>query len=230
MRKTLFVSLIIVALLAALPAMAAGDPAVTLDSPASAITGLEPAAAPEQQGGQEQPAHVKPEKEGGLPQLKIETYPSQIFWLLLAFAVMYIAFSRSILPAIGGVIETRDKQINTDLAQAQAFKDQAEKAIQAYEKNLEQARLDATKMIQDIDLAAKTRAAQQTEEFRKKSEHSITEAEHTLNAQVSKAMSEMTGIATEISTLAAQKITGVNADAQKARAIVESITEKAKAA
>src|SRR5688572_18942438 len=39
---------------------------------------------------------------GGLPQLRLDTYPSQIFWLLVTFAALYVAFSKMVLPNIGG--------------------------------------------------------------------------------------------------------------------------------
>jgi hypothetical protein len=43
-------------------------------------------------------------------------------------------------------------------------------------------------------------------------------------------MGEMTAVAAEVASLAAEKITGVSADVQKAKAIVDSIAGKAKAA
>ena len=46
------------------------------------------------------------EEHQGLPQLNVHTYPSQIFWLAMMFVVLYVSFSRAILPMIGGVVAT----------------------------------------------------------------------------------------------------------------------------
>ena len=41
----------------------------------------------------------------GLPQLKIETWPSQLFWLAVIFGLGYVFMSRVVTPRIGTVLE-----------------------------------------------------------------------------------------------------------------------------
>ena len=43
----------------------------------------------------------------GLPQFDFASFPSQIFWFLVAIVVLYLLFSKIVLPRIGGVIEER---------------------------------------------------------------------------------------------------------------------------
>lgn len=168
--------------------------------------------------------------EGGLPQLNVATYPSQIFWLLLSFAILYTAFSKKILPGIGAVVDSRDAMIKGNLGAAEALRAQAEDVRVSYEKNLESARANAIKAIQDVELAAKQKATDQAETFRKKTDESVKDAELRVGAQKDKALGDMKQVAAEVASIAAEKITGINTDVQKAKAIVDSIADKAKAA
>ncbi len=168
--------------------------------------------------------------EGGLPQLNIGTYPSQIFWLLVMFTVLYTAFSKSVLPAIGSVVHGRENLIKDNLDTAQNLRDQAQAIQAAYEKNLDAAKASAVQAVQDVENAAKKKANDQIDVFRKKSEGEIRSAEDRVLVVKDKAMGDMSHVAAEVASIAAEKITGINTDVQKARAIVDTIAGKAKAA
>ena len=83
---------------------------------------------------------------GGLPQLDIATFPSQIFWLLVTLVVLYLLFTRIALPRIGGVIEERHDAIEDDLDRAAEYKRRAEEAEKAYEQALADARAEAQRI------------------------------------------------------------------------------------
>lgn len=195
------------------------------------IETLEPAAGPvDAAASHDAAAAGHGEKSGGLPQLDFSTYASQAFWLLLMFTVLYITFSKSTLPAIGSVIEAREGKIKGDLDAAEAMRNQAEDIRAAYEKGIEQARVEATLAIQKVEAAAKQKAADKTDAFRKRSETEVSAAESRMDDARVQAMGDMTAVAAEVAGLAAEKITGISTDAQKAKAIVETIAGKAKAA
>ncbi len=79
----------------------------------------------------------------GMPQLDFSTFPSQIFWLLVALGVLYFILSRVALPRIAGVIEERHDAIEDDLDRAAEFKRRAGEAEKAYERALAEARANA---------------------------------------------------------------------------------------
>ncbi len=89
------------------------------------------------------------ESEGGLPQLNSETYASQIFWLLIAFLLLYLLMSRIFLPRLGGVIEERRQRIADDYDKAAEFKRQAEEAEASYKQALADARARASRIAQE---------------------------------------------------------------------------------
>jgi F-type H+-transporting ATPase subunit b len=168
--------------------------------------------------------------KGGLPQLDFSTYTPQLFWMAVIFLILFIVMSKKTLPEIGSIVETRRDLIDTNLKAAEASGAQAEGIRTSYEKNLEQARAAAVKAVQDVEAAAKKKAADQAEAFRKKADESIKSAEERVLAQKDKALGEMKNVAAEVASLAAEKITGVGTDMQKAKAIVDSIASKPKAA
>ncbi len=214
---------------------AAADSKAPVDAPVAAdvqtaidpVTGMPQESAPVD-GAVHEEDHGK--ESGGLPQLNIATYPSQVFWLLVMFSVLYLTFSKNILPTIGGVVQARDFHIKSNLDGAQAFKDKAESIQAAYEKNLELAKANASKVVMEVELAAKKKAAEQVEQFRKKAEGDVQAAESRVNAAKDKAMQDMTSVAADVASAAAEKITGVGTDRQKAQNIVQTIADKAKAA
>ena len=53
---------------------------------------------------------------GGLPQFDPTWWPSQLLWLALTFAVLYFVFSRSTLPRLGGILETRALRIESRMS------------------------------------------------------------------------------------------------------------------
>ena len=79
----------------------------------------------------------------GLPQLNFETWPSQVFWLIVALLVLYYLMSRIALPRIASVLEERADAIAGDLDRAEELKRKAEEAERAYKQALADARSNA---------------------------------------------------------------------------------------
>jgi F-type H+-transporting ATPase subunit b len=82
---------------------------------------------------------VRP-KGAGFPPFKTETFPSQIFWLVITFAFLFVVLWRIAGPRINGVLMTRRGQIDGDLATAQKHRADAESASAAYQTALASAR------------------------------------------------------------------------------------------
>lgn len=93
----------------------------------------------------------------GLPQLDFTTWPSQIFWLIVALVVLYLLMVRIALPRIGSVLEERADAIADDLDRAEEFRRKAQEAEATYERALAEARAKAQA------IAAETKAEIQKE-------------------------------------------------------------------
>ncbi len=88
-------------------------------------------------------------KAPGMPQLDFSTYPNQIFWLLVSFAVLYFIISRIVIPRIGSVIEDRHNAIANDIEQAAEFRRKADEAEAAYNTALVEARAEAMRIAEE---------------------------------------------------------------------------------
>src|SRR3712207_5473926 len=80
---------------------------------------------------------------GPFPPFQRETFASQLFWLALAFVVLYLLMSRVALPRVGGIIADRKARIAADLAEAERARAESEAAAAGYEKSLADARARA---------------------------------------------------------------------------------------
>ena len=78
-----------------------------------------------------------------LPQLDIETYASQIFWLIVTFLVLYFLVAKIAMPRIAEVLEGRQERIEDDLDKAETLKKEAYLVRIEYEKALSSAREEA---------------------------------------------------------------------------------------
>ena len=85
-------------------------------------------------------------KAAGFPPFKTETFPSQLFWLVLTFAFLFVVLWRLAGPRIAGTIGARRGRINDDLAEAQKHRGDAEAASAAYQTALAGARARASSL------------------------------------------------------------------------------------
>lgn len=86
--------------------------------------------------------------ESGMPQLNVDSYASQIFWLIVALGVLFFALKNVALPRIAGGLEERSDAIEDDLDRAAEFRKKAEQAEKTYEKALSDARSKAQEIAQ----------------------------------------------------------------------------------
>lgn len=121
-------------------------------------------------------------QSAGMPQLDFATFGNQIFWLLVALALIYLILSRVALPRIARVLGDRQGLMTADLAAAEDFKRKARDAEAAYDKALADARAEANKIVAankaeiDAELkAAITRADAEISARTQESERRIAE-------------------------------------------------------
>lgn len=166
------------------------------------------------------------EAEGGhhaFPPMDTHLFPSQIFWLVIFFALLYLLMSRVALPKMGAVLEKRAATIEGDLARAQALKDETEAAVQAYEKALADARAKAQ------GIAAETRAKMTAEmdaeraSLDKSLNAKVAEAEARINAAKTTAMADVSAVAAETAAEIVAQLTGTGVSAEAAKAAVAGI-------
>lgn len=164
---------------------------------------------------------------GGLPQFDPSSFPGQVFWLAIAFTVMYVVFSKKTLPAISSVIENRREQVKGDRDTAERLKNEAEAVLEAYEKGLESARSEAARLNASAIEDAKKATEQAMSDLQQKAEDQMAALEKRLADGKHQAMDEMNTIAAEIASAAAEKIVGISTSISDVKTVVQSLSKKA---
>lgn len=179
--------------------------------------------------------HAEHASKGGLPQFDPTWFASQVFWLAISFALLYIIFAKKTLPDISSVIENRKNHIQSDLETAEQLTAEADSVHDAYQENLNKAQNDATESIKAVEDNTKKNAEKAMDDFKHKSDVALKETEKRIEESKLMAMDDMNKIAIETATLAVEKIIGIKADKTKVETAVKNISgkiqsDKAKAA
>jgi F-type H+-transporting ATPase subunit b len=90
-----------------------------------------------------------PPGHGGFPPFDTTTYPSQIFWLAITFAILLAFLWRFVVPRIGGTLFERKQRIARELAQAEEDRREADQAWTTYQNTLIEARQRARTLIEE---------------------------------------------------------------------------------
>ncbi len=164
----------------------------------------------------EQPAgHKEP-----FPPFNSQTFASQLFWLVITFVFLYVMMSKVALPRIGAIIDSRQKRIDDDLAEAQKLKTESDAALASYEKAL----ADARNRGQAIATEMRDKQAAASEATRKALETQLNaklaDAEKTIAATKSAAMANVSAIAQDAASTIVERLTGATPQDQAVAAAV----------
>jgi F-type H+-transporting ATPase subunit b len=155
-----------------------------------------------------------------MPQLDFATFPSQLFWLAVTFAALYVVVVRLVIPRTGGVIARRKATVEGDLAQAQTLKLETDQAIAAYEAALAEARARAH------GIAAENRGRLEAEIDGERGRLEaalaarIAEAERRIAAAKNKALADVKDVAADLAASIVGELVGVRIGKEAAAAAV----------
>ena len=146
--------------------------------------------------------------KGAFPPFDSTTFASQLVWLAITFAVLYVLMAKVALPRVGGIIESRQKRIDDDIAEAGKLKAQSDAALTAYEHALADARARA----QAIANETREQQAAQAQATNKKLEAQLHDklaaAEQSIAATRSAAMGNVSSIAADTAAAIVERLIG----------------------
>lgn len=163
-------------------------------------------------------------EEGGLPQLRqVDTFVSQVFWLVITFGILYFMMSRVVLPRIGNVMEERQQKVDDDLSRAERLKAEAEQVMAEYETALSEARNKASELIREADDAMSALATERQDAFTRVLSEKTKAAEARIGEAKQAALGELAGVAGETATAVAEKLISVKPDGKAVKAAVAEV-------
>jgi F-type H+-transporting ATPase subunit b len=171
-------------------------------------------------------AHTEaPGGHGSFPPFQSQNFPSQIFWLVLTFVLLYLLMSRIALPRIASIFAERNKRIGDDLAAAQRFKEQSEAANAAYQQSLADARAHAQAIANETRDKHAAEAAATNKKLEAQLHEKLAAAEQSIASTRSAAMANVSGIAAETAAAIVQRLIGTTPSAQDVAAAVNEASK-----
>lgn len=149
------------------------------------------------------------EGEGAnFPPFDVNTFGSQLLWLAITFAVLYLLMSRVIVPRLSGILEDRRERIAGDLRIAAESKARAEEAGEAYEKALAEARGRAHALAQETRDRLAAEVAEKRAALEAELARNLADAEARITASKEKAMGNVEAIASDAAAAIVERLTG----------------------
>ena len=113
-----------------------------------------------------------------MPQLDVSAYPSQLFWLIIFFGILYACMHWFIVPRIGRIFQKRRVLLDEKLEEIDLFRQEIERleakveslieTSQKYSRELlSNAQRDCHKLFETEELELQKKAAQSLEVFEK---------------------------------------------------------------
>lgn len=154
------------------------------------------------------------------------TFPSQILWLVITFAVFYMLMQKVIVPRVGGILENRHDRIAQDLDEAARLKAEADAAIETYERELTAAKAKGGQIAAAARDAAKAKADAERAAIETELSAKIAAAETRIADIKAKAFAEVDTIAIDTVGSIVEQLIGTKATAADIKAAVSGVAKQ----
>jgi F-type H+-transporting ATPase subunit b len=162
-----------------------------------------------------------------MPQLDASTFASQIFWLVVAFAVLFYLLRTKALPRVAEILEARQDRIANDLDRAAALRAEAEQALASYEQLVagaqERARAEMKALTERIAAEAAEREAAVGRDVQAR----LDEAAERIAGAKRTALAELEQVAVEASQAAVLRLIGVEVTRKAAESALRATAQEA---
>lgn len=143
-----------------------------------------------------------------MPQFDTSTFASQIFWLVVCFAIVFLFAWRVVLPRITATLEDRQRKISDDLARAGELADQADEVMAAYEARLAEARANAHEELNAAAARAAAEAEKQNAALAERLAADAAAARERIAGETAAAADNVAEIAEDIASQAVARLIG----------------------
>ena len=146
----------------------------------------------------------------GMPQLAFDNplTISQVLWLVVIFAGLYLLLSRWGLPQVADVLQARASAIAADLEAAQQAKAESDTAVATMTEATRRAHAEAQAEIAAAVGRSKDSAAAQAAALNARLEAQLAEAEQRIGAARTAAMGALRQVAADTATVVVTRLTG----------------------
>ena len=147
---------------------------------------------------------------------------AELVWGVICFAVVAFVLMRYALPRIREAVEARENKIRADLEGAESTKAEAEKQLDAYKKQLAEARAEANRIIEEARSSAEEVRRDIIAKSEKEAESIVARASEQIQAERQRTMQELQGQLAALSIELAEKVVGRSLDGESQREMVDA--------
>jgi len=141
-----------------------------------------------------------------MPQLEITTFPSQIFWLVVSFLMLYLIMSRIIIPRISFVIKKRETEIKNNVHIAEQIYGDTKIINDEFEKIKKKTQEEARTIINNLKEITNKKIIENTELLKKNLEKKLKKSEKEIFKEKNKTLKNINKISLNISQEIIKKV------------------------
>ena len=143
-----------------------------------------------------------------MPQLDPYWILSQVFWLFLSFAFLYVVMAKAGLPRLGSVLLNRRQQIATDLEAAETARMQSEAIDQQNQVQIKAARGRAAEIVSEIQKESDGLAAQRHADLDKLLQRKMADAQASIEKAKKEVLERVVPVSVELTQEVLKRVTG----------------------
>jgi F-type H+-transporting ATPase subunit b len=134
---------------------------------------------------------------------------SQFFWLALGLGFIFFVVGRGMVPKIQATVDSREKQISSDLEAAQQARAAADETEAAWRARMDAARAEAAKLSSDAKQASSRETEAKARKAADKLAVNVEAAEQKIRAALESARAEIEAVAADATEELVARLTGI---------------------
>jgi F-type H+-transporting ATPase subunit b len=147
---------------------------------------------------------------------------AELVWGVICFVVVAFVLMRFAWPTIRKSIEAREQKIQGDLESAENAKNEAERQLDEYKKQLAEARSEANKIIEEARQSAEDVRKDIVARSEREAEGIVARAQEQIQAERQRTVQELQRQIADLSIELAEKVVGRSLDGQSQRDLVDA--------
>ena len=158
-----------------------------------------------------------------MPQLDVQMFSTQIFWLVVTFCPLFVIIWRIAVPRISNALEARQKRNEDNLEKASSFRKEAEIANQIYEESLSKAKMAAMMTISEAHKKLEEEIALRELETSLRLNELITKSENRIQSAVKLALEDIHNVGEDVAGVATKILLGKSINSTAIKTAVNEI-------
>lgn len=146
-----------------------------------------------------------------MPQLMLETYPSQILWCLFSFGLLYLSVRNIFLPRLFKITFYREDNMQSAISEARELFAFCEQEVKEQRRILDQAHSDATRLINDAKTFVARDKASCKELLEEETKFMLVDADEVIHAMISSMEPDFIELSVNLVDLYYRKVFGHDA-------------------